>query len=153
MPLSRSQRRSDTQLDSTPYDDLLCFNFYQGWRAIQDFYASGFPDNLNAQRSYIIGLCIETPCSISEIASALRIDDAAISNIVKRMEKDGLLARRKSSEDSRKLEIHVTEKGQHLAEQAYSTFRNFDKILAACITPEERKTLTHIVNKLHSLKE
>lgn len=146
---SRAQRRNGHKLEATPYDDLPCFNFYRGWRLIQDFYAPVFEDGFNPQRSYVLGYCLDKPRTISEIASMMLIDDAAISNMVKRMQQDGLVTRKRSETDRRSFEIQATEKGAKLSREAKKKFIALNAELEQALSAEDRAFLRHIVRRIH----
>lgn len=146
---SRAQKRGDGELEPTPYDDLLCFNFYRGWRIVQDFYAPAFPKELNPQRSYVLEYCIEQERTVSEIATMMQIDDAAISNMLRRMEKDGLIEKRKSKSDGRALKVKTTEHGAKLVREIVAKFHEIDKSIKQEITDEDRAFLHKIIKILH----
>ena len=111
MPQSRAQKRAEAPLTEgpSPYENLVCFNFYRGWRSIQEYYAPAFPDGYSPQRGYVVGLCMEKPMTVSDIATALQIDDASVSNMVRRMVQDGLLEKVRSETDGRSVKIVATE--------------------------------------------
>ena len=150
MPQSRHQKRRERKpLKSTPYDNLVCFNFYRGWRAVQEFYHSAYPDNFNPQRSYIIGLCIDKAKRVSEIAEIMQIDDAAISNILRRMEKDQLIVRRKSSTDRRSIEVRATAYGTKIERETRQKLEALDEVLEQHISDRDRQVLYQLVKVIH----
>lgn len=150
MPQSRAQKRNDALSAATPYDDLLCFNMYRGWRAIQELYASVFPKDFNPQRSYVIGLCLEHPTTVSQIAAVLQIDDAAVSNLIRRMENDGLVKRERSGTDGRSFEIHATEHGKATYYQAQERSAAIDQKLYDSIDTDDIAVLRRIVEAIHT---
>ena len=131
-----------------PYDGLLCFNFYVGWRAIQEFYASAFPPELNPQRLYVLGLCKAPGASVSHIAAALHIDDAAVSNMLGRLERDGLVERRTAPDDARGVISVITPKGQRMARAADARLKALDHQLASVIPAEDAATVRRVVRSL-----
>lgn len=150
---SRAQKRGDGELKPTPYDDLLCFNFYRGWRLVQDFYAPAFPKDLTPQRSYVLDYCMEEERTVSDIATMMQIDDAAISNILRRMEKDGLIEKRKSKSDGRALRIKATEYGAKLAREVAKKSYEIDKLIEDEIDEEDRAFLYKLVKIIHKYGE
>lgn len=150
MPQSRHNKGKDRiPLKPTPYDNLVCFNFYRGWRAVQEFYGSAYPDTLNPQRHYIVGLCTDEAKRVSEIAEMMQIDDAAISNILRRMEKDNLITRSKSPTDGRSIEVRTTTYGVELATETEKKLQALDKILEQDITSKDRQVLYKLVKVIH----
>jgi DNA-binding MarR family transcriptional regulator len=59
-----------------------------------------------------------SPRSLNELATALALDPATASPLVKRLEKDGMIARTRSEEDERRLDIRLTPAGRALRERA-----------------------------------
>ena len=150
MPQSRHQKRKERKpLKPTPYDDLVCFNFYRGWRAVQEFYSSAYPDTLNPQRSYIIGLCIDEAKRVSEIAEIIQIADAAVSNILRRMEKDNLIIRKKSLTDKRSIEVQATAHGAKLDRQTRQKLEALDEVLEQHVSEQDRQVLHKLVKVIH----
>ena len=150
MPQSRAQKRgaSGASSEESPYEDLVCFNFYRGWRSIQEYYAPAFPEGYSPQRGYVVGLCMDEPTTISKIAAALQIDDAAISNIVRRMEADGLLKKVRSRDDGRSVEVVATEHGIEVERQTRVRLAKLDAKLAKSITPRDLKALKRVSSAL-----
>ena len=150
MPQSRAEKRgaSGASQDESPYEDLVCFNFYRGWRSIQEYYAPAFPQGYSPQRGYVVGLCMDEPATISEIATALQIDDAAISNIVRRMEADGLLKKVRSRGDGRSVEIVATDYGVNCERRTRERLAELDSELAKTISSRDLKALKRVSSAL-----
>ena len=146
MPQSRAQKRGESAagLEESPYEDLVCFNFYRGWRSIQEYYAPAFPEGYGPQRGYVVGLCMDQPATISEIAAALQIDDAAISNLVRRMEADGLLKKVRSPGDGRSVEIVATAHAIEIEHQTRARLAKLDAKLAKKVTPSHLKVVKEV---------
>ena len=56
--------------------------------------------------------------SVGEVARAISLSQGTVTDIVERMEKRGLVARRRSDYDRRRVLVHATESGKHLLEKA-----------------------------------
>jgi DNA-binding MarR family transcriptional regulator len=56
--------------------------------------------------------------SLNDVARRARLDPAAVTPLLKRLEARGLVARRRSSEDERRLVVTVTQEGRELQRQA-----------------------------------
>ena len=152
MPRSRAQKRGEAgaRASGSPYEDLICFNFYRGWRSIQEYYAPAFPEGYSPQRGYVVGLCMENPTTVSEIASALQIDDASVSNIVRRMEADGLLRKLRSPSDGRSVEILATERAIEFETRTRRALKKLDAQLAKYVEPEQIQGLREVAAALHA---
>ncbi len=87
--------------------------------------------------------------TVSDIATMMQIDDAAISNMLRRMEKDGLIEKRKSKSDGRALKVKTTEYGAKLVRETIAKFHEIDKSIEKEITDKERASLHRIIKILH----
>lgn len=69
---------------------------------------------------YLVMLALwETePRAVKDIGSALQLDSATLSPLLKRLETNGLIARRRRGDDERNVDIELTEAGRRLREQA-----------------------------------
>ncbi|WFN92237.1 MarR family winged helix-turn-helix transcriptional regulator [Gordonia sp. LUNF6] len=69
---------------------------------------------------YLVMLALwqHAPLPVNEIGRLLQLDSATLSPLLKRLEADGVIERRRSDDDERKVEIHLTEAGVALREQA-----------------------------------
>ena len=56
--------------------------------------------------------------SVGEVARAISLSQGTVTDIVERMEKRGLVARRRSDYDRRRVLVHATESGKQLLEKA-----------------------------------
>jgi len=127
------------------YDQLLCFNFYRGWRAIQAYYARCFEPRMNPQRIYILGLCGGEGSTISAIAAALHIDLPAVSAIVDRMERDGLVKRTRSAHNRREVIVTATEEGERAMHETDERLREADRALFRVVKTADISHLHRIV--------
>ena len=57
-------------------------------------------------------------CTPSNIAKEVQLSQATVTNLVDRLERNGLVLRRKSTADKRAVEVHLTEQGRHMVELA-----------------------------------
>jgi DNA-binding Lrp family transcriptional regulator len=60
----------------------------------------------------MLALWERSPRSLGELATALAMDPATASPLVKRLESDGLIERQRSAADERRLDIALTPKGR-----------------------------------------
>ena len=134
------------------HEPLVCFNFYVGWRCIQALYGSILRnDLLSPQRLYILNLCRDGEVTVSELASGLHIDTQAISNILRRMERDGLVARRRDTHDRRVVKVEATERGRRLHLETEAAVASVDRMIEGHLVPEDARALQRIVARLEIL--
>jgi DNA-binding MarR family transcriptional regulator len=84
--------------------------------------------------------------SLNDVARRARLDPAALTPLLKRLETRGLVARRRSSEDERRLVVTVTEAGRELQEQASGVA---DAMLCLVgLNAEQEKTLRAMADQI-----
>ena len=111
--------------DPTP-DDLLrlenqlCFALVTAARNVVGIYRPILEPLGLTHPQYLAMLALweQSPRSLGDLASALAMDPATASPLVKRLESDGLIERHRSVADERRLDIALTAKGTALREQA-----------------------------------
>lgn len=145
MPKSPPRPGSKADLPGSHLDELPCFNFYMGWRVIQQFYADAFPRGMNPQRLYAIGVCGKKGATISTIARSLCIGEQAVSNLIARMEKEHLVRRVRDETDRRSVVARATAKGMKLAGEADKNVRAFDKRLFEYVSHRDAAALRRVV--------
>jgi len=85
--------------------------------------------NLTATRYYALLHINEEPgISLSQLSNRLLCDKSNITRIIKSMEADGLVCRRRHKEDGRVLQLYLTDYGRNLstrAAHAHLTYNQF----------------------------
>ncbi len=94
-----------------------------------------------AQAMALIYLGYHNGCQISELAGGIGIGNAAATGLIDRMEKAGLVIRKKQSTDGRGRTVNLTNKGLVKREQVMDILRDFDDRLAARFTETELDTI------------
>jgi DNA-binding MarR family transcriptional regulator len=127
--------------------ELLCFNFYLGWRAIQAFYRASFEAGMNPQRMYTLAICDQRrPTTMTQIAAALQIELPAVLALVARMEDDGLLVTRRSAMDRRTIEVRLTLAGTKSRDRHDSLLRAADeRLVGKHVRPQDIDALRRVV--------
>ncbi|MFB7842071.1 MarR family winged helix-turn-helix transcriptional regulator [Microbacterium sp. NPDC056052] len=111
--------------DSTP-DDLLrlenqlCFALVTAARNVVGVYRPILEPLGLTHPQYLAMLALweRSPRSLGDLATALAMDPATASPLVKRLESDGLIERHRSAADERRLDIALTVKGAALRARA-----------------------------------
>ncbi|MEU7922715.1 MarR family winged helix-turn-helix transcriptional regulator [Micromonospora zamorensis] len=145
-------------------DDLLlrrqvCFALYAASRALTDVYRPILDEFGLTYPQYLVLLVLwERPDdapTVSELGAELRLDSGTLSPLLKRLEGAGLVVRRRSARDERRVEVGLTEQGRALREQlcdvplriALATGLDIDELVAL------RDTLTRVTDTIHRQKE
>ena len=113
--------------------DQLCFPLYAAARAIQQQYRPLLSALGLTYPQYLVMLVLweEDGLSVSGIGAKLHLDSGTLTPLLKRMEKAGLLVRRRSRQDERVVTIHLTEAGTALRDRA----QQVPERLVACLAP------------------
>ena len=82
------------------------------------------------------------------IAEAMNTSPAAITSILKRMERDGWIIRTRDPKDQRTVRIRMSDKARALEEEVQGTFLQIEEEISSIYTQEERKQLRCLLLKL-----
>tara|TARA_A200000159_G_scaffold159823_1_gene178986 strand:- start:182 stop:619 length:438 start_codon:yes stop_codon:yes gene_type:complete len=133
--------------------ELVCFNFYRGWRGISEYYRKSLPVGVSAQQSYILELCArDEPVHVTQIANALEIDISAISGMLRRMEKSGLIRRTVEPDNRRQTQVYLTETGEQLRDKVRREMERADAALRELIPQKKINELIDIVDRIRKLR-
>ncbi|KJL27601.1 MarR family winged helix-turn-helix transcriptional regulator [Microbacterium oxydans] len=110
----------------TASDDLLrlenqlCFALVTAARNVVAIYRPILEPLGLTHPQYLVMLALweRDPRTLNDLAAELALEPATASPLVKRLEVEGLIARQRSSEDERRLDITLTSAGRTLRERA-----------------------------------
>jgi len=129
--------------------DYICFNFYTGWREIDQFYKNELGNDITPQITYILQICkLDVEMPIKDISKEMKLNVSAVSNLIARMEKNRLVIRRHDDVDRRVVRVKLTQKGYDLLLYLEGKIKSLEEKIAMGITPEEKATLLKIVSKI-----
>ncbi len=94
-----------------------------------------------AQAMALVYLGYHNGCQLSELADGVGSNNAAVTGLVTRMEKAGLVRRRALQSDGRGKSVHLTNQGLLKREQVMDTLRKFDEKLSKNFTDAEMDTI------------
>ncbi len=109
-----------TDDDPLTLDRQLCFALAVASRSVIGAYKPILEPMGLTHPQYLVMLALweREPRSLSEIASALRLEPATLSPLVKRLEAAGFVTRERSNVDERQLALRLTRAGQELRREA-----------------------------------
>jgi len=84
-----------------------------------------------------------------DLAQAMHIRPASVTNMLQRMERDGWITRERDAEDQRLVRVFITAKAKGLRGEARQVFNTMEEELGAVYTREEQATLRRLLLKLH----
>ncbi len=93
-------------------------------------------------------LMMNGPLNMSEISNGLYKENANITRIIDKLEKNGFVERKKSPTDRRAILIHLTPAGEAIFKELIPVLINELKSATSTITEEEQKELLRIVRKI-----
>jgi len=116
-------------------DNQLCFRMYTVSRLIIQAYTPILAQLGITYPQYLVLMVLweqdEQP--VNEIAHRLMLETNTVTPLLQRMERQGIISRRKGEKDKRQQIVSLTEKGKAMEQQAYNTIPSgMGKQLSAC---------------------
>ncbi|MEI2664468.1 MarR family winged helix-turn-helix transcriptional regulator [Rossellomorea sp. LJF3] len=101
-------------------ENQICFKIYTAEREITKLYRSLLEEIGVTYPQYLALLVLweEKTISVKELGRKLFLDSGTLTPMLKRMEANGLVERKRSSEDERSVIISLTTKGREMKEKA-----------------------------------
>lgn len=109
-----------TEDDLLRLENQLCFALVTAARNVVAIYRPILEPLGLTHPQYLVMLALweRSPRSLNDLAADLALDPATASPLVKRLEKEGLVARERSTQDERRLDIGLTDTGRALRARA-----------------------------------
>ncbi|MFP4362235.1 MAG: MarR family winged helix-turn-helix transcriptional regulator [Spirochaetia bacterium] len=110
----------DKKLEKISLDNQCCFALYAASRAVLKAMKPYLDDLGVTYPQYLVLLVLweEEETTVGKIAKRLYLDTGTITPLLKRMQKNELLQRRRSNNDERVVHISITKKGMDLKQRA-----------------------------------
>lgn len=102
----------------------------------------------SAQWKVLVVLARRGPSRVTDLVEVLEHDQAAVSRLVGRMERTGLVAREGHPEDARAVVLVLTRKGRRVYARCDEQLREVMRGLEAALTAAEQKTLRRLLVRL-----
>lgn len=101
-------------------ENQLCFALYKTVRAITQTYRPFLESIGLTYPQYLVMLVLweEDEVTLKKIGDRLMLDSGTLTPMIKKMESQGLLLRKRSAQDERAIRISLTREGQALKNQA-----------------------------------
>lgn len=133
-------------------ENQICFRLYSASRLITQAYTPMLTELGITYPQYLVLLVLwEEDCQpVNDIAHRLLLETNTVTPLLQRMEKLGLVIRKKGEQDKRQQIVSLTEKGRKLEEQAYELIpAGMEKHFSACqLKPEDYQNLTSELNSI-----
>jgi len=136
--------------DSLPLDEQLCYTLYATSIAINRAYKPMLDELGVTYPQYLVlsALAEEDGRTITAIADRLALEPSTITPLVKRLERCGLVERRRNPKDERQVQVSLTGKGREL--NAQSGCLNAALLERSGLTPNGLIALNRQVQALRS---
>ncbi len=129
-------------------NNQLCFALYAATNAIIRVYRPKLGSVGLTYPQYLVLLVLweSDGMTVKSLAQWLKLDSATITPLLKRLEKVGLLTRKRNAEDERIVNIFLTEKGKDLEHEVAAMQKK-----VACQTGLKDKEFFELRDTLHRL--
>lgn len=135
-------------------DNQICFRLYTATRLITQAYTPMLNELGITYPQYLVMMVLwEKDCQpVNDIARRLLLETNTVTPLLQRMEKLGIVVRKKGEQDKRQQIVSLTEKGKAMEEQAYNIIpAGMGEELKAC--PLHLEDYEHLANELDSIIE
>ena len=135
-------------------DNQICFRLYSAARLITQAYTPFLTTLGITYPQYLVLMVLWEQDSqpVNDIAHRLLLETSTVTPLLQRMERLGLIARKKGEQDKRQQIVSLTEKGRSLEEQAYNTIpAGMGEELKSC--PLQGKDYEQLAKDLDSIIE
>jgi DNA-binding MarR family transcriptional regulator len=101
-------------------DEQLCFALYAASRALTRAYAPLLEPLGITYPQYLVLLVLweEDGVSVKRLGERLELDSGTLTPLLKRLEQQGIVEKRRSVEDERVVHVHLTQAGRALRKKA-----------------------------------
>lgn len=122
-----------------PFTDFLCFRLGALTRRIQRYYNNQFAKlNITLGQSFVLFHLLEADgSSVKDIAAAVQLDPPAITGLVDRLVKEGLVERQTDLNDRRTTKICLTDRGRKVAVQAELIAVEFNETMQKIVSTDD----------------
>ena len=109
---------------------------------------TGAARDLSLTQLRVLGILRDRRLRMAELAGYLGLEKSTISGLVDRAEQRGLLARAKSADDGRAVEVFMTDEGRRLAEKVEADIRQALVPATDQLSRDQLRTLTQLLGQL-----
>jgi len=144
----QDNKTGNDQYESLKLCNQLCFPLYAASRKITSIYTPYFKPLGLTYTKYIVFLVLweEDGITVGDICSRLYLDNGTVTPLIKKMEAEGYVTRKRSKEDERVVTVHLTEKGRAFRDKC----TDIPARAGACLrlSQEEAATMYQLLYKM-----
>jgi DNA-binding MarR family transcriptional regulator len=122
-------------------DPSICRSVHGAYHALaKRLHLATREHGLGASEAMVLAYLLREPgCAAAVVRHALGLHRSTLSSLLDRLEHKGLIQRKPSSYDGRRLEIRLTRSGNTVAKMAEAIIRDAETELADFTSPTERR--------------
>ncbi|WP_264737973.1 MarR family winged helix-turn-helix transcriptional regulator [Cytobacillus firmus] len=134
----------------TRFNDYISIKIHQTDLALTGYIKAKLAHlNIAPEQNLILMLLWEEDgLSQNEIARRLDKDKSNITRMLSSLEKKGFIKKSMNKEDSRSLNVYLTENGKNLSKHVYPITEEFHSIVTSGITKEELSIVDNVLMKM-----
>ena len=135
-------------------DNQVCFRLYSAARLMTQAYTPFLNELGITYPQYLVLMVLWEKDSqpVNDIAHRLLLETNTVTPLLQRMEKQGIVSRRKGEQDKRQQIVSLTPKGKELEEEAYAQVPSgMNEQLSSC--PLKLEDYQHLAQELDSIIE
>ncbi len=135
-------------------DNQICFRLYTASRLITQAYTPMLQELGITYPQYLVLMVLweKSPQPVNDIAKKLVLETNTVTPLIQRMEKAGILTRKKGDSDKRQQIVGLTKKGIEMEEMAHSIIPGgMSESLSAC--PLQVNDYVRLAGELDSIIE
>lgn len=128
-------------------ENQLCFPLYAAARGVVKLYTPFLSEIGLTYTQYIAMMVMweKKAVGVKQLGECLYLDSGTLTPLLKRLERQGLVTRRRSKEDERNLIVEITPQGESLREQALKVPTQMRDCIS--LSPEETAALYQLLYK------
>ena len=133
-------------------DNQICFRLYTAARLVTQAYTPMLTELGITYPQYLVLMVLweKDNQPVNDIAHRLLLETNTVTPLLQRMEKLGLVSRKKGEQDKRQQIVSLTQKGRELEEEAFATIPSgWDEQLSAC--PLKKEDYPHLEQELDAI--
>jgi len=133
-------------------DNQICFRLYTSARLVTQAYTPILTALGITYPQYLVLMVLweKDNQPVNDIAHRLTLETNTVTPLLQRMEKLGIVSRKKGEQDKRQQIVSLTQKGKELEEEAFALVPSgMDEQLSAC--PMKLEDYQHLAQELDSI--
>ncbi|MFD1429766.1 MULTISPECIES: MarR family winged helix-turn-helix transcriptional regulator [Lacticaseibacillus] len=109
-------------VDPIRLDEQLCFSIYKAQKQFNHFYAQALSQYKLTYPQYItlLSLYEHGTMSVKEVGQTLDLDSGTLTPLMKRLEKEGWIHRKRAKDDERRVQVSLSKKAEQMRDEIYT---------------------------------